>query len=249
MSGSGVWMGPEILLDEDVVLVTTNYRLGPFGFLSLNLPEYSGNMALKDQLLALQWTNENIGSFGGDKDRITVYGQSAGASAVHLHTLLPISRNLFQRAIMASGSMLNPWSCSTTNHTDIVSKVIAKEKGVNEKDVQLKEIVEWLQTANGNRFGVLTFSEVYESSKSVKEIDLIWAPIIEKEDAVDAIFTKPIESYMQDKSDIDTLFGYTSAVISEFSSPFFSFSIRPISGNNHNCTSRHQQCRKTQVIR
>lgn len=223
MSGSSDWMGPEILLDEDIVLVTTNYRLGPFGFLSLNLPEYSGNMGLKDQLLALRWVNENIASFGGERNKITLYGQSAGASAVHLYTLIPAARNLFQRAIIGSGSMLNPWSCSTANHTEIVVKQIAKENGVNENDVQMKEIVEWLQTVNGNRFGVQTFSQVYESSKSVKEIDLIWAPVIEKENDVDAIFTRPIESYLQDKTDIDTLFGYTSAVRWVFQFSIFGF--------------------------
>lgn len=212
MSGSSDWMGSEILLDEDIVLVTTNYRLGPFGFISLNLPEYSGNMGLKDQLLALHWVNENIANFGGDRNRITIYGQSAGASAVHLHTMLPSAQNLFQRAIISSGSMLNPWSCSTRNHTSIVSKLIAKENGVNENAVQMQQIVEWLQTVNGNRFGVQTFSQVYESSKSVKEIDLIWAPVIEKVDDVAAIFTTPIELLLQSKSDIDTLFGYTSAV-------------------------------------
>lgn len=55
------------LQDEDIVLVTINYRLGPFGFLSLNTPEYSGNMGVKDQLLALKWVNENIEYFGGNK--------------------------------------------------------------------------------------------------------------------------------------------------------------------------------------
>lgn len=67
MSGGSSWHGPEILLDEDVILVTINYRLGPFGFLSLDTAEYSGNMGLKDQLLALKWVNENIEHFGGKR--------------------------------------------------------------------------------------------------------------------------------------------------------------------------------------
>lgn len=58
--------------------VTFNYRLGPFGFLTLNTPDYSGNMGLKDQLLALKWVNKNIERFGGDKTKITIFGQSAG---------------------------------------------------------------------------------------------------------------------------------------------------------------------------
>lgn len=52
--------------------------MGPLGFLSLNLPEYSGNMGLKDQALAIKWVHENIDYFGGDRNRITVCGHSAG---------------------------------------------------------------------------------------------------------------------------------------------------------------------------
>lgn len=71
MSGGSSWHGPDLLLDEDIVLVTINYRLGPFGFLSLNTNEYSGNMGLKDQLLALKWVNENIEFFGGKRFHFT----------------------------------------------------------------------------------------------------------------------------------------------------------------------------------
>lgn len=70
--------GPDFLIDKRTILVTFNYRLGVLGFLSFNLPEYSGNMALKDIQLALKWTNENIERFGGDSKRITVFGHSAG---------------------------------------------------------------------------------------------------------------------------------------------------------------------------
>lgn len=77
-SGNDVVSGPDFLVEKDVILVTVNYRLGILGFLSLDLPEYSGNMGLKDQQLALKWTNQNIEYFGGDQNRITIFGQSAG---------------------------------------------------------------------------------------------------------------------------------------------------------------------------
>lgn len=77
-SGNDNVYGPDFLVEKDVVLVTINYRIGILGFLSLDQPEYSGNMGLKDQQLALKWVYENVEHFGGDKTRITVFGQSAG---------------------------------------------------------------------------------------------------------------------------------------------------------------------------
>lgn len=93
-----------------------NYRLGPFGFLSLGTPEYSGNMGLKDQLLAIRWVNENIEQFGGDKSAITLFGESAGAASTHFHVISSASRGLFQRAIVQSASTLSRWSYSDQNN-------------------------------------------------------------------------------------------------------------------------------------
>lgn len=77
-SGNDWVFGPDFLIENRVILVTTNYRLGVLGFLSLGQPEYSGNMGLKDQQMALKWVHENIDQFGGDNSSITVFGQSAG---------------------------------------------------------------------------------------------------------------------------------------------------------------------------
>lgn len=68
--------GPFLLMNDCIILVTLNYRLGAFGFLPLALAEYSGNMALKDQQLALKWVNEHIAAFGGNPRKITLLGQS-----------------------------------------------------------------------------------------------------------------------------------------------------------------------------
>lgn len=77
-SGDNYFYGPDFLIEKDVILVTINYRLGTFGFMSLNTKSYSGNMGLKDQHMALKWTHRNIRAFGGDRRRITLMGQSAG---------------------------------------------------------------------------------------------------------------------------------------------------------------------------
>lgn len=102
--------GPYYLMDRDVVYVNLNYRLGVLGFLSFETPSLSGNFGLKDQQLALQWVKDNIESFGGDSNSITVFGESAGAASVHYHLLSPKSRGLFHKAIMQSGSAFCPWA-------------------------------------------------------------------------------------------------------------------------------------------
>jgi para-nitrobenzyl esterase len=112
-SGSVPVYDGEGLASRGLVVVTINYRLSVFGFfghpeLTRESPHgASGNYALLDQIAAVKWVKENIAAFGGDPDRITVAGQSAGASAVHNLTASPLAKGLFHRAIMQSGSSLN----------------------------------------------------------------------------------------------------------------------------------------------
>jgi len=94
----------------DVVLVTVNYRLGPFGFLKLNKVtngkiSSTGNEGLMDQKLAIEWVKKNIDTFGGDPDNITLFGESAGAWSVALQSSIHSDGNLFSKAICQSGGM------------------------------------------------------------------------------------------------------------------------------------------------
>ncbi|CAN8023305.1 unnamed protein product [Ixodes persulcatus] len=88
----------------DVVVVTFNYRLGIFGFLDAGASDAPGNVGLRDQRLALQWVRENIHAFGGHPTRVTIFGESAGSYSVHAHIISPLSRGLFHRPIMMSGT-------------------------------------------------------------------------------------------------------------------------------------------------
>ncbi|KAG8238436.1 hypothetical protein J437_LFUL002893, partial [Ladona fulva] len=90
-SGSAFNFGPDLLLETDVILVTMNYRLSAFGFLSTGDNASPGNYGLKDQSLAMKWVNENIAAFGGDYERVTIFGQSAGGASVHYQVLSPMS--------------------------------------------------------------------------------------------------------------------------------------------------------------
>jgi len=111
-------LGPP-LSQMGLVVVSANYRLGPFGFFAHPAltaeSQYhsSGNYGLLDQLQALRWVKENIRQFGGDPDRITVMGQSAGAVDICLLLASPMSQGLFQRAILESGE------CQDTLNEDI----------------------------------------------------------------------------------------------------------------------------------
>ena len=110
--GSGSEYSGKELTKEGVILVTVNYRLGPFGFFSH--PELSeetgtsGNQGFKDQILSLKWVQENIDKFGGDPDNVTIFGESAGSWSVNVLQASPLSRGLFHKVIGQSGARLIP---------------------------------------------------------------------------------------------------------------------------------------------
>ena len=95
---------------HDIVLVTINYRLGPFGFLKLDEVtngqiRSTGNEGLMDQKIAIEWVKENISDFGGNPENITIFGESAGAWSVALQSAVSPKGNLFSKAICQSGGM------------------------------------------------------------------------------------------------------------------------------------------------
>ncbi|WP_116124426.1 carboxylesterase/lipase family protein [Lewinella sp. IMCC34183] len=104
----------ERLAQEGVVVVTPNYRLNVFGFLShpelTAASDYngSGNYGLMDQAAAIQWVKDNIAAFGGDPDKITIAGESAGSMSVSAQMVSPLARDLLAGAVGESGSVVNP---------------------------------------------------------------------------------------------------------------------------------------------
>ncbi|XP_012533535.1 esterase FE4 [Monomorium pharaonis] len=110
--GDDTFYGPDFLIEQDVVLVTLNYRLGAIGFLNTGDENAPGNAGLKDQVMALKWVKDNIHYFGGCPNRVTIFGEDAGASSVQFHMMSPMSDGLFNKVIAQSGSAVNTWAMS-----------------------------------------------------------------------------------------------------------------------------------------
>ena len=107
----------------DVIVVTVNYRMEMFGFLRSNDGRLIGNQGLWDQHLAFKWVHDNIASFHGDRDNITIFGESSGGVSVMLQALYPGNKGLFQRVISESGTAFEYWSVYGPNARKIISKL------------------------------------------------------------------------------------------------------------------------------
>jgi carboxylesterase type B len=116
------------LVSFGVVFVSINYRVGPFGFLYGADPSAPGNVGIYDQVLALEWVNNNIKYFGGDQTQITIFGQSAGSWSVSAHIISPLSKALFRRAIMQSGAYYfkNYRNYNSSFHLNLAQKMSQK---------------------------------------------------------------------------------------------------------------------------
>lgn len=133
------------------------------GFLTINDPSVNvpGNAGLKDQVLALKWVRQNIDRFGGDVHNVTLFGESAGGASVHLHMISEMSRGLFDKAIVQSGSAVSNW-CDTTRdniHSDTTNWAfrLAKKLG-------------W--TGEGGSRGVYDFLKEADARDIILEQDL-----------------------------------------------------------------------------
>ncbi|XP_023933929.2 esterase FE4 [Bicyclus anynana] len=100
------------LVQQDLVVVSINYRLSIFGFLCLGVTDAPGNAGLKDIIQGLKWIKDNIAGFGGDPNNVVLFGHGSGAALVDLITLSPLSQNLTHKAVVVSGSGLAPWAVS-----------------------------------------------------------------------------------------------------------------------------------------
>ncbi|XP_061176096.1 acetylcholinesterase-like [Saccostrea echinata] len=108
----------------NVVVVTANYRLGPIGFLATDDDTAKGNYGLWDQHMALQWVHDNIASFGGDPNLVTVFGESAGGASSFFQAIYPSNKGLMKRIISESGTAICPWAYSERATVGRYSKLL-----------------------------------------------------------------------------------------------------------------------------
>jgi para-nitrobenzyl esterase len=122
--------------EEDIVVVGVNHRLNTFGYTYLGFisEKYadSGNVGQLDLIAALEWVRDNIASFGGDPQNVTIFGQSGGGAKISTLMAMPKAKGLFNKAIVESGSMLN---VSTKEEATEHAKALLEALGLNEGQV------------------------------------------------------------------------------------------------------------------
>ena len=168
-SANSEMYGPERLLEEDVVLVTLNYRLGALGFLTSGDEEAPPNLGLLDQRLALRWVRDNIREFAGDPGQVTLFGESAGGISVTAHLASPGSQDLFHRAIAMSGVWAETPFLHTSKHPSEYCRALADWLGC--PDLQNSgELVKCLRSKPAK--------DIVETSRSFPLFDFVPEPFI-----------------------------------------------------------------------
>jgi len=189
--GSGSIQKGDFLMEEDIVFVSIQYRLGPFGFLTTADKTAPGNYGLHDQLAALKWVQKHIAQFGGDPDLVTLSGLSAGGASVNYLMLSPQSEGLFHRAISMSGSALSWWA-NIPHQEETARKLgVAMDCPMTSSE----EMVECLREIPAKDI-MIAQSSLYEwhHDKVEKEPMNIWSPRPDLEAKENAIL--PIEPHL-----------------------------------------------------
>jgi para-nitrobenzyl esterase len=156
--------------NKDVVLVSINYRLGVFGFLthpelSKESPNHvSGNYGILDQIESLKWIQKNIAQFGGDPGNVTIFGQSAGAGSVKTLCESPLARGLFQKAIIMSGGGMSTGAAPGGRGGGRGGPGGPGGFGpmsLEQAELQTKEIMDWAGLTNLDRMRAASTETIY----------------------------------------------------------------------------------------
>ncbi|MEO5680284.1 MAG: carboxylesterase family protein [Acidimicrobiales bacterium] len=154
--------GSRLVARGDVVVVSLNYRLGALGFLHLGdlggeAWAGSGNTGLLDQMAALRWVQANVGAFGGDPRRVTVFGESAGAMSIATMLAMPQATGLFARAILQSGAgtFVQDRATATALATSVLDELgVAHDDLGRLAEVPVEAVLDAQVAASGRRGGI-----------------------------------------------------------------------------------------------
>ncbi|KAJ1520965.1 hypothetical protein ONE63_004040 [Megalurothrips usitatus] len=199
-SSDSMMYGADYLMDKGVVVVTLNYRLGPLGFLTTNSTDAPGNAGIKDQRLAMRWVRDNIRAFGGDPDRVTIYGESAGSYSVHMHVLSPGSKGLFRAAIMSSS--MGPNFYGFRGDGSALSMRLAEALGADpDTAMDPAKRVKFLQGVPVRTLYDKMMSAVIQE-KDLRTLSPVfpWALVPEPQDSEDPVLTRHPNDIMRDSS-------------------------------------------------
>ncbi|XP_026744533.1 esterase B1-like [Trichoplusia ni] len=212
-SGNDDLYGPDFLISKDVVVVSFNYRLEALGFLCLDTEDVPGNAALKDQVLALKWVQQNIAKFGGNPKEVTVMGGTAGGASVAYHIISPLSKGLFKRAISSSGAP----ACDCLYPYEPKKRAFQLGKLLRPNQTEIKdteELLTFLQSVPYDQ--LVNVQPRILTSESVSNVLLklqYFTPVVEKDFGKNKNFiTKdPYDSLKgQNFNDVDVMFSYSS---------------------------------------
>jgi para-nitrobenzyl esterase len=158
--GDKYYEGSNLAGKNDVVVVTLNHRLGPFGYLYLGQdagPEYSSsNLAgMLDIVQALHWVKDNIAQFGGDPDNVTIFGQSGGGSKVSTLSAMPSAKGLFHKAIIESGAAVRVGTIADATATRDKLLALLNLKSVDMDKLRSLSTAELVMA--GGKAGLLAF--------------------------------------------------------------------------------------------
>ncbi|XP_063834618.1 juvenile hormone esterase-like [Ostrinia nubilalis] len=162
-------------MTKDVILVTINYRLHVFGFLSLDNEYIPGNNGLRDCITALKWVQSNIRNFGGDPAQVTIAGQSAGGVIAHLLSISNVTKGLFQQVMALSGHSIAGFYSYSPSYAKLINAIFLPAAGINPLQTP-KKIYEDLVAApldnllRGqkvllDKFGLVSFTPVIENAQ------------------------------------------------------------------------------------
>ncbi|OQR72173.1 liver carboxylesterase B-1-like [Tropilaelaps mercedesae] len=149
------WRGVALAAVGDIIVVNFNYRLGVFGFLDLDSPAAPGHQGHRDQHMVLRWVHDNISAFGGDPERVTLFGVGAGSFSISAHLLSPLSaeRNLFHAAVMDAGVLTSYHAEPASASAERASRMAlaANCAGVAESPTKAEKVLECLKNLSPSK--------------------------------------------------------------------------------------------------